>query len=113
MTTVEAAGWLDRLGQGTARAGANSLHAVRASLAGVAGGGPGTAVANVVKQLHGVRGRLTAVARQVPAARVAPAGPACPGALAWAAQCCDQRPGAGCHCGPCSQSCGQSEIYFR
>ena len=52
-------------------------------------GDPDTAAANIVKQLHDVRGHLTAVARQVFAARMASAGPACSNALAWAAQACD------------------------
>ena len=87
MTTVDSAGWLDRLVQDIAHADANSLHAVRTSLAEVAGSDPDTAVASVVKQLSDVRQHLTAVARQVFAARVASAGPTCSSALAWATAC--------------------------
>ena len=65
MTTVEAAGWLDRLVQDIAHADANSLHAVRTSLAEVAGSDPDTAVASVVKQLSDVRQHLTAVADDI------------------------------------------------
>ena len=89
MTTVDSAGWLDRLVQDIAHADANSLHAVRTSLAEVAGSDPDTAVASVVKQLSDVRKHLTAVARQVFAARMASAGPTCSSALAWATQACD------------------------
>ena len=60
MTTVDPADWLDRLGQDIAQADANSLHAVRTSLAGVAGNDPDTAVASVVLQLRDVRKHLTA-----------------------------------------------------
>ena len=52
MTTVDPADWLDRLGQDIAQADANSLHAVRTSLAGVAGNDPDTAVATGVLQLR-------------------------------------------------------------
>ena len=89
MTTVEPAGWLDRLVQDIADADANSLHAVRTSLAQVTGSDPDTAVASVVQQLLDVRRHLTAVARQVFAARMASAGPTCSSALAWATQACD------------------------
>ena len=58
-------------------------------MAGVAGDDPGSAVASVVQQLHDARGHITAVARQVFAARMASAGPACSNALAWATQACD------------------------
>ena len=77
MTTVDAAGWLDLLVQDIAQADANSLHAVRTALADVAGSDPDTAVASVVEQLLDVRKHLTAVARQVFAARMASAGPTC------------------------------------
>ena len=89
MTTVDPASWLDRLGHDIAQADANSLHAVRARLAEVAGDDPDTAVASVVQQLQDVRRHLTAVARQVFAARMASAGPSCSNALAWATQACD------------------------
>ena len=89
MTTVDPASWLDRLGHDIAQADANSLHAVRTRLAEVAGDDPDTAVASVVQQLQDVRRHLTAVARQVFAARMASAGPSCSNALAWATQACD------------------------
>ena len=89
MTIVEATNWLDQLGQDIARADANPLRAVRAQLAEVAGDDPDTAVAGVVEQLRVLRGHITAVARQVFAARMESAGPACSGALAWASRACD------------------------
>ena len=89
MTTVEATDWLMQLGQDIARADANSLHAVRAKLAEVAGDDPDAAVADVVEQLRVLRGRITAVARQIFAARMEAAGPACSSALAWASRACD------------------------
>ena len=88
--TTEAAAWLDRLGQDIARADADALYAIRAKLAAVAGDDPGTAVADLVDQVVVIRGHITAVARQVFAARMESAGPACSSALAGVYQACEE-----------------------
>ena len=87
--TTEATAWLDRLGQDIARADANSLSGIRAKLAEVAGDDPGTAIASLVEQFSVVRGHITAVVRQVFAARMESAGPACSSALAGVYQACE------------------------